>query len=217
MRGRDGEWQWPASLLPTRDLVRGLIAMGFSGLTLDREGFSDNGASTLRDLDALLGPPIAERDNRLFAWDLRPAEATLLGNSTPGARQALAQQLLDAPRLYLSTDADPITTRGERHDICGKGSLTIVNPGKRAVPRELELMFTRRKSSARRGTATIDNRAVPISLGRRNNVITMDVEPGTTTIAISVITPGVRCRSVPADSLPSISATMRPTEGAAGG
>ena len=59
VRGRDGEWQWPASALPMRDLVRGVAAMGFSALMLDRNGFRTIAIRQLRDFDALLGPPIA--------------------------------------------------------------------------------------------------------------------------------------------------------------
>ena len=37
------------------------------------------------------------------------------------ARHVLAQQMLDAPLLYLSSDAEPMVDRGNRHDVCGRG------------------------------------------------------------------------------------------------
>src|SRR6185503_19464692 len=95
---------------------------------LDRYGYDDNGKVELRELRELLGNPITTSRDRLVAWDLRPAAASLLGDLSAGARRALAQEMLDAPRLYLSSDADPLTSRGERHDICAHGSLTLVNP-----------------------------------------------------------------------------------------
>ena len=210
MRGRDGEWQWPASLLPARDLLRGIIAMGFTGLTLDREGFPDDADSELRQLSGLLGNPIATEGNRLVAWDLRPVTSTLLGAMSARGRRTLAREMLDAPLLYLSTDNDPIASRGDRHDICGAGTLSLVNPGPRPSRRDLEITFTERTSSARRGHVTVDGRRVAIAAGRRANVIPVNVAPGTTKVKISVTTPGVRCRSVPSDFLPSVSATLVP-------
>jgi hypothetical protein len=210
VRGRDGEWQWPAASLPTRELVRGIAAMGFSAVMLDRYGFDDNGIVQLRELQELLGNPITKSRDRLVAWDLRPATASLLGDLSAGARRALAQQMLDAPRLYLSSDADPLTSRGERHDICADGALTFVNPGTRVVRQQLEITLLQRRSAARRGHVTINARTVPISAGRRGNAIPVELPPGRSTIEISVDTPGVRCQSVPVVSLPSVSASLRP-------
>jgi hypothetical protein len=134
----------------------------------------------------------------------------LLGDMTAAGRRALAQQLLDAPRLYLSTDADPIATRGERHAVCANGSLSLVNPGSRPARRELVIIYTQRRSEAVAGSVTIGSRQVPIETDRRVNIIPVLLPPGTTKAAISVETPGVRCKSVLVDSLPSVSATLRP-------
>jgi hypothetical protein len=41
------------------------------------------------------------------------------------------------------------------------------------------------------------------------NIIPIDVRPGVTTIKISVVTPDVRCKSIPDSSLPSIAAKLR--------
>jgi phosphoglycerol transferase len=210
IRGRDGEWQWPASALPIADLVRGVTAMGFSALTLDRSGFEHNGAKELRELDALLGDPIATRGGRLVAWDLRPARPDLLRGMDADERRALAQRMLDAPQLYMATDVDPLTNRGDRQEICAAATITIVNPGADTVREELELSFKQRRSDARDGQVTINSGVVPITAFKHVNIIPLQVEPGTTTIRITVDTPGVRCRSVPTASLPSMAAALRP-------
>jgi phosphoglycerol transferase len=210
IRGRDGEWQWPASALPVADLVRGVTAMGFSALMLDRAGFAHNGAKELRELDVLLGDPIAKRRGRLVAWDLRPARRSLLRGMDAAARRALAQQMLDAPQLYMSTDVDPLENRGDRTEICSDATITIVNPGDRTVGEDLELSFKQRDSAAKDGQVTINSRTVPITAYKHVNIIPLQVAPGTTTIKISVDTPGVRCRSVPDASLPSMAAVLRP-------
>ena len=211
VRGREGEWQWPASQLPMADLVRGVTAMGFSALTIDRYGYPRNARPEVRELSELLGPPIARRGDRLLAWDLRRARPVLLGGMTRAEKHALAQQLLDAPRLYLSTDTDPITSRGDRHTICASGSLSLVNPGSHSVRERLEVVYAQRRSGARVGHVTIRSRKVPITTHAGRNVIRVTLPPGTTRAEIAVVTPGVRCASASVDSLPTVSAGLEPT------
>jgi hypothetical protein len=128
-----------------------------------------------------------------------------LGDASAGARHALVQQLLDAPRLYLSADAGPITDRGEAQNICAHASLMLVNPGARSASREIVVTLNQRRSAAQYGSVAINGRAVRVSTRRRGTVVPVDVPPGTTTIAISVDTPGVRCGATPSNTLPSIS------------
>jgi hypothetical protein len=210
--GRDGEWQWPASLLPMRDLVRGLIAMGFSALTLDRFGFPHSSVQ-LKQLKTLLGKPISTSGDRLVAWDLRPAASSLLGKMSAKATHALAQKMLDAPRLYLSADADPLTDRGDPRNICVGGSLWLVNPGSQPVRARLAITLNQRLSGARDGYLTINSRDVPISASSHANTIPIEIPAGTTHIKISVNTPGVRCGSAPSSQLPSVSASLAPLPG----
>lgn len=207
--GRDGEWQWPASLLPMRDLVRGLVAMGFSGLTLDRFGYA-NSSVEMRQLERMLGKPIATSDDRLVAWDLRPAAATLLGDVSPTARQALAMQMLDAPRLYLSADADALTARGDTKQICATGSLWLVNPARTSVRTTLEIKLQQRLSGARDGHLVVNGRTVPITAGSRANSVPLDLAPGTTHIKLFVTTPHVRCGATLTQTLPAVSARLAP-------
>ena len=158
----------------------------------------------------MLGDPIATSERRLVAWDLRPARASLLRGMSAGQRHALAQQMLDAPQLYMATDADPLADRGDSHEICAHGSITLVNPGARRVRSELEITFRQRESAATPGHVEIGGRTVPISVNKHVNVIPLDVAPGVTEIKVSVVTPGVRCRSVPDSSLPSIAVKLVP-------
>jgi phosphoglycerol transferase len=210
LRGRDGEWQWPASLLSMRDLVRGILAMGFSALTLDRYGFTNDGTSQLQQLRRLLGAPIATSDDRLYAWDLRPATPTLLGDMSASARRALALQMLDAPRLYLASDAIPLPNRGTPQDICARGTLRLVNPGTRPVRQDLLITLYPQQSSAQHGHIAIHTETVPITAASNGNLIPVDLTPGTTTVNIFVNTPDVRCQSTPSASLPAVSASLGP-------
>ena len=208
IRGRDGEWQFPASALPMHDLLRGVAAMGFSAVMLDRNGFPDHADLQLHQLEHLLGAPIATRGQRLVAWDLRPATASLLGDLDAAGRQALVQQLLDAPRLYLASDAEPLTDRGDPHEICARGQLTIVNPGRHTVRQTLRITMHQRISAAQHGRVQIGPRSVTFRAGSRGRVVTVEVQPGNTHLEISVDTPGARCRSVPPALLPTVSAEL---------
>jgi hypothetical protein len=209
IRGRDGEWQFPASKLTTPELVRGVTAMGFSALTLDRRGYADDGRRQVRELTGVLGPPIARGGHDLLAWDLRPARATLLAGTSAVDRRAIARRLLDAPHLYLASDVDPIVDRGDPHPICAHGSLSLVNPAKTPTVQELVIVYARKRSDARFGHVTIGSRRVLIRTDRRSDVVPVTLAPGTTHATIDVKTPGARCGSVPVSALPSVSASLR--------
>ena len=213
VRGRDGEWQWPAKQLSMTDLVRGVTAMGFSALMIDRYGYRENGDKEMRELKVLLGDPIATRGDRLAAWDLRRARPSLLHGLNADARRALARQMLDAPQLYVSTDADPLTDRGGKHDLCASATITIVNPGPHTVRQDLDIVFRQRESAAKDARLEIGDRIVKITTAEHAHGIRLHVRPGVTTIKMSVDTPGVRCRSVPDAALPSISVTLHPDHG----
>jgi hypothetical protein len=211
VRGREGEWQFPAGKLPVRDLLRGITALGFTGLTMDRYGYLTNG---LRDpqsnLEQLLGPPIAEARGRLFAWDLRPAARSLLGGLNEDARRALAQRMLDAPRLYLASDVDPSRNRGGKTSICAEGTLTLVNPGDHPSAQVLAVTLRREESTARTGSVSINKHIDEIPADGNAHRFPLTVPPGTSTVEISVVTPRARCASTPLDALPEVSATLRP-------
>jgi phosphoglycerol transferase len=209
VRGRDGEWQFPAAALPIRDLVRGISAIGFTGLTLDRYGYPHSGKAEVGYLDALLGPPVVDDGHRLLAWDLRGAAASLLRGMNAAARRALAQQMFDAPRVYYETDAVPIRSRAGRDEICASGTVMLVNPGHQSVRRDLSVKFNKRNSTARHGSVTIAGKRSEISADDKAHLFPVDVAPGTSTIKLNVRTPGVRCQSTPLDTLPRITIDLR--------
>jgi hypothetical protein len=209
VRGRDGEWQFPAAQLPTRDLVRGVMAMGFSALMIDRNGLPDTGRPMEQQLDALVGPPFVDQGH-LVAWDLHtPAAQQLLAGIDERGRHALVQQLLDAPRLYLTTDATPVRDRGDRHAICSTGTLTLVNPGRERVRRVIDLVYAHRGSRAHSGHVTVAGRAVPFT-NHNPNRIAVTLTPGQTDFVISLDHFRDRCGATPDSALPTVSAQLEP-------
>ena len=125
------------------------------------------------------------------------------------SRRALAQRMLDAPRVYLSSDIDPLRNRGESLDICARGHAILVNPGPQAARETLELTFRQRQLVATLGQVTVNGRPTSTSTDRHGTELTIDLRPGTTDVGISVNTGGVRCQSTPKNGLPTISANFR--------
>jgi hypothetical protein len=212
VRGREGEWQWPASSLPTRDFVRGLIALGFSAITVDRFGYSDDGDRLVAELEALLGSPLPTTGDRVVAWDLRPASSALLGGMSSDAQRALARQYLDLPRLYLSSDADPLTDRGDRHRVCARALLRLVNPAAHATSQHLRVKLDPEDTDVDAATLRIGGHTVRISADdEHGRVVAVDQPPGTTEGEIAVATPDVTCGRVSDAELPSVSAELELT------
>jgi hypothetical protein len=209
IRGRSGEWQWPAAKLHSRSLLRGLAALGFSAVMLDRNGFSDLGDHRVHAITAVLGEPVVRGGDHLVAWDLRRARSELLATTDAAARSAIARRMLEAPLVYLSTDVDPIRDRGSAKSICRTGELVLVNPSHHHVTRELSLNFAPRGLVDRRGYLTLGHRRIPIVADGPQHV-RLVLAPGRTNVGIRVRTHDVRCESVLLDMLSTVSASLVP-------
>lgn len=209
IRGRSGEWQWPAAKLHSRSLLRGLAALGFSAVMLDRNGFPDLGDHRVHAISAVLGDPIVKGGDHLVAWDLRRARAELLATTDAAGRRAIARRMLDAPLLYLSADVDPIRNRGSAQSICRSGALILVNPAHHRVTRQLSLTFVPRGLVDRRGYLTLGHRRIPIVVDGRQHV-RLVLPPGRTDVGIRIRTHDVRCESVLLDMISSVSVSLVP-------
>ncbi len=209
VRGRDGEWQWPAATLPMRAFLRGLLAIGFVAVTVDRLGFEDNGDATVKQLDALLGPPISSEGDRLVAWDLRPAARRLIGEMSARAERALARQYLDLPRLYLSSDAAPLTDRGDSHAVCAEARLQMVNPGTRTVAAHLLVTLDPEQTTVESAQVTVNGRTLRIADSHDGTLIPIDVPVGISDGRVTLHTPGVRCNATTPNALPSVAASLQ--------
>ena len=72
MRGREGDtWQRQISLQPPGAMVDSLVRAGFSGIYLDRFGYTDRGSAIEQELHAILAaPPIVSHSGRLSFFSL---------------------------------------------------------------------------------------------------------------------------------------------------
>jgi hypothetical protein len=213
IRGRSTEWQWPASRRTVHSLLRGLVAMGFSGLMLDRYGYSPEQARhEVHAIHHWLGPAQISEDHRLLAWDLRRAGPALMAGLDATGRARLARRMLDAPRLYLDADASPLTDRGDSHPVCRDARLQLQNPARRAVRTTLVLALMRGHSDATGGTVRIGGRRVPIAPDAETR-IPVTLPHGITRAPIQVQVPGIRCDNVEHDDLPTIAAHLATRSG----
>ncbi|MGZ4674981.1 MAG: hypothetical protein ACXVJ7_03950 [Acidimicrobiia bacterium] len=205
VRGRTAEWQWAAARLRTRTFVRGLAAMGFAAIVLDRFGYADGGADKIAKISALAGPPVVSEGDRLVAWDLARAAPSLLAGLDAGSRARLARRMLTMPRLYLSTDARARVDRGDTHPVCAEALIQLVNPRHGTVDTAFEVRVDTGRGATPAASLRTGGRRVPIppELWAR---VPVRLRPGRTAVTVHVETPNVRCDNVPNDSLPTISA-----------
>jgi hypothetical protein len=86
MKGRPADWQSATAGWPDRLLVDGIAAAGFSGIWLDREGYTDDGTAEIAGIESVIGsPPMLNPDGHLAFFDLRPYAARLR-SVTPAAQ-----------------------------------------------------------------------------------------------------------------------------------
>lgn len=212
IRGRSTEWQWPASRLKIRALLRGLIAMGFTGVMLDRSGYRDDARHQVHAIRHWLGPAVVKSRHHLLAWDLRHASPALLAGLDGPARARLRRRMLDAPRLYLDSTADPVTDRGDPHAVCRDATLRLVNAGHHPVHAVLVLELARGHSDSTGGTIELGGRRIRLLPDEQTRVL-LALQHGTTAVPIVVRNPRVRCDNVEHDDLPTIAAHFVPRRG----
>ncbi len=219
IRGRSGEWQWPAARLRTRTLVRGLSALGFSAVMLNREGSAAFGADRVDALNRLLGPPIARGRDHALAWSLEPSRRTLAAETSASDRRAIVRRLLHAPRVYLSTDVDPIRNRGATQPVCRTAQLIFVNPGRTKRRVTLQLNVTPNGDIDPRGRLRFRGESIPIAVGQRAATgarnpskpkIELVLPAGETRAEVKFRPHDVRCASAQFDQLTTVSVSLRP-------
>jgi phosphoglycerol transferase len=95
MNGRPQDWAQQTQSLPLPTLIDGVIAGGFTGLWVDRDGYADNGATIVSQLQTLLhAAPLTSRDGRFEFFDLRPYAAQMRAHDSGSALAALRASIL---------------------------------------------------------------------------------------------------------------------------
>lgn len=110
MKGRESEWQQQLVGLPASELVSDVVSVGYSGLLVDRAGYTDNAAAFEADLRQLLPdpPPVVSPNGRWAFYDLEHTNGAF---GDPATLRARAQTLLNHPRFDLQrclpTETEP--------------------------------------------------------------------------------------------------------------
>jgi len=103
MRGRESDWQEAATRLPPGQMLDAIVAVGFSGLYIDRAGYVGGDADRLvAAVQAALGPvePLTGDGGRLVFFDLRPHHDDLVARLGPGGVTALSESTLHVPTAW---------------------------------------------------------------------------------------------------------------------
>jgi phosphoglycerol transferase len=114
MRGRDGElWQRWVTSKPLNEFLQTIALAGFTGIYLDRYGYSDVGAEIEKKLTRLLNiNPIVSDDNRLVFFDMRDFAERLKGKYINVEKSSSIRGL----KKLQQTDL-PIETKGIRYNV----------------------------------------------------------------------------------------------------
>jgi phosphoglycerol transferase len=115
MKGRSqGDWQTGTfSNLPVGTQMVALAAIGFRGVWVDRDGYTDHGNALEASLTAMLGPPtLVSSDQRMAYYDLGAALGRLFSAPDPGLRSSLAAGVLTATDEVYGPGFNPPDTSG---------------------------------------------------------------------------------------------------------
>ena len=100
MKGRAADWESQTTSLPIQTLLDGVVAAGFSGVWIDRYGYTDNAVSLASEIQTVLGsPPIGSLNGRFLFFDLRAFAAHLRKRYTAAQIAGLRNAMLHPPEI----------------------------------------------------------------------------------------------------------------------
>jgi hypothetical protein len=194
VRGRDGEWQYLLGLSTIGAQVKALAAVGFSALTIDRFGFSDNGRAIVAALEPVLGPPMLQSPNgRLLAFDLRPEAARLAASLSPSAIADLRNRTLYRPRVFLTSTYNPDVSRGADHLLCRSATIELQTPAKQHWDGQVELSVKSALTSPPPVRVTDGSSTWTVPADGQVYAIPVALGAGVTTLQMSGHVAGVPC------------------------
>jgi len=133
MKGREADWQARLQNVSTPEFTRDILAIGYSGLVIDRAGYSDYGLQIEQELFAVTGRGAAQSsDGRWSFFDLTELAPEF------GSKHELADvadHLLNAPRLNAKGCSGSEGSGLDQFHWCGQsGSIHIFDPDPNGSP-----------------------------------------------------------------------------------
>jgi hypothetical protein len=95
MAGRPTDWLARSSQLPLEQLIPGAVAAGFSGMYIDRHGYTDDGISIAHQVQLITGTaPIAEPNGKAYFFNLINYAARLRARTVPATLATMARDAI---------------------------------------------------------------------------------------------------------------------------
>jgi phosphoglycerol transferase len=193
MKGREADWQQALGGQPTPMLLDRLAAVGFTGLTIDRFGYTDRAVALEEELGRVAGSPAVSPNGRFSFFDLTANNQALRHDRSPTSVRSLADATLRPVRINSSTGFDSSRPDGDSYWVTATGpsaSLVVLNPG----PGPRPVQFTATLESSGTGTAAIappgrTPESVPLRCPRQALRIGFSAPPGTSKFRFTVDAP----------------------------
>jgi hypothetical protein len=204
------DWQLALPQKSTTVLLDDLVAVGFCAVEVDRAGFADRAATLDSELTGLLGPPTSTtRDDRLLAWDLKPARAAL--TRRVGAEQSMATGDLVLHPVVIYSDRgayDIATGKGTRYQWLGPSpEIDVHNFGRTTLGGVLlKFSLAAPDSAPRRFTVALPGgkiQEIQVNNGIAKEVqVLIDAAPGRNTVVIKTTGPGEKVSIALSEGVP---------------
>lgn len=192
MKGRPADWASQATSTPVPTLVDELVAGGFSGIWLDRYGYTDNGAEMVGELQAAIGAaPISSENGRFVFFNLRPVAARLRAQESAGVRAGLRAALLNPLDVTWDNGFYGPENDGSRWAL-SRAPATVVNRDR--IPRNSVIYADVQTLAHKRSRLTVTapggvTRTFTISQKPRVIKLTFNAPPGQSTVVFSSTAP----------------------------
>lgn len=132
MKGTSHDWSAALATWPPEQLVPTVVAAGFSGLYLDRNGYPDSGVALESEIEGMTGAnPIVSSDNRFAFFDLRSFARKLRARVGSAELSAAGAAVLHPSGLALGAGFYPVEQSGSESwqwSSNASSRLTLTNP-----------------------------------------------------------------------------------------
>ena len=190
IKGREADWQQALGGQPPRLILDRLVAAGFSGVTVDRFGYTDRATRLEAEISALAGPPVVSDNGRLSFFDLAAYRDVVRQRHSDAAVEALAAATLRPVLWVPGAGFDFKRADGTSFWVTASGadgSLVLHNPGTTALP----VVFSATLESGGSGNVTIrppsgPSESVAVPCSRTPLRREFSVPPGSSELRFSV-------------------------------
>lgn len=180
------------SSYPIQKLIENLSILGFSGIYIDRFGYSDNGQIIEKEISTTIGSkPLISSNQRLVYFNLNEFNKNYLSNfDSEKINQLKSQILFHPPILWKSGCYDPETIGGDHRWCSNLIKLDFYNPSNQPQPYRLQFKVNTGYLEISNLTININNFSDKIEVNTQgalyNHILTLN--PGINTLTFKTNT-----------------------------